>query len=211
MAFLGLGKKKKKQLPPLGMPPKSLSQKLPDLPPLPELPPLPSIPPDAHELKPSMEIGQHSPEPIKEKPIEPMKKEQFGLKMPDLPELPPLPDLPPLPIIEDEKPTIEVPGTKVEVREPRKKRDKKLVPLPVLDKTEYSHPGLKSLFVKGDDYKSIISGINAVKNRIKDAETIFEDLQSLKKEKEKNLTAWQNLLEDIQKKLVYVDKKVFKT
>jgi len=205
MAFLGVGKKKTTHLPPLGLPPAPPPPqediKHVELPKLPDLPPLPNIGPvkeEVQELKPILEIGKGKPikETLKE-PLPELKKEL---------ELPPLPDLPPLPEFEEPE------EIKIEPKvKPGRTKPLALETLPALDKRKYEYPGLKPLFVKGSDYRSIINGVNTIKKRILEAEKIFDDLQNLKKRKEKQRNEWVSLLEDVQRKLVYVEKSIFKT
>jgi len=198
MAFLGIGKRKKTHLPPLDMikvpmPNTSAEElKLPDLPSLPDLPPLPDLNLSTQDLAPSMQLG--SPE----KPLEELELPELkSTELPPMPDLPPLPELPPMP--EDQKPR------KLKLIKKMPKFEK----LPPLDKRKYQFPGIKPLFVESNDYKSILTGINTVKRRIKEAEVIFDNLQILKKDQEKLFKTWQNELEDIQRKLVYVDKTIF--
>jgi len=192
MAFLGIGKKKMKSLPPLGMPPmppaELTKQRFPEMPSFPELPPLPEMPTfedkpkNAQTLKPVMEIGQS---PTKEP--EDMPMDDF----PNMPELPPIPEYEP-----EQENTNATEYTKLEEMPPFEE-----------EKKEYSR--IKPLFIKSTDYKAILSGINTVKNRIRETERIMEEIDNIKKEKAKQFEEWRNLLEDIQRKLVYVDKQVF--
>lgn len=209
MAFLGIGKKKRNELPPLSMPPPPpdfskqavpSDQYLFDMPKFedfPPLPPLPDLPESQNESK--------VPKMKEDKPMfQPSKP--LGLQLPPLPKLPPLPEF-----NEDElfKETVDIPLPPLPKESWRVDSKKSFEPLPALDKRNMKYPGLKPLFVKSNDYNAIVAGINTINNRMKEAESMLEDIESLRKEKEKYLQEWRSLLEDTQRKLVYVDKMLF--
>jgi hypothetical protein len=65
------------------------------------------------------------------------------------------------------------------------------------------------LFVKVSDYKAILDCTNVIKSSIKEAENIILRLNELKNEQDKAFEVWRNQLEDVQRKLTYIDKSVF--
>lgn len=65
-------------------------------------------------------------------------------------------------------------------------------------------PG-KPLFVSMQDYREIDNGINTTKNALEQAETIISHLNDLKNAQEKIFEDWKNQLEDVERKLSYVD------
>jgi hypothetical protein len=67
----------------------------------------------------------------------------------------------------------------------------------------------KPLFVKADDYKSILGAMSVIKVKIEDSEKILNDLNELKNLKDKSFEKWRTELEDIQRKLLYVDKTLY--
>jgi hypothetical protein len=67
----------------------------------------------------------------------------------------------------------------------------------------------KPLYVKADDYKSIIGALTVIKTKIEDSERILTDLNELKNTKDKSFEKWRSELEDIQRKLLYIDKTLY--
>src|SRR3989344_3503619 len=64
------------------------------------------------------------------------------------------------------------------------------------------------LYIKGEDYREILTGVNRVKNLVGEAEGVLSTLQTLQKTKETDLEKYRQELEDIQRKIVYIDKKI---
>ena len=67
----------------------------------------------------------------------------------------------------------------------------------------------KPIFVEVNDYKQILDYINEIKNNIKKSDNILTTLQDIKSAKEKEFEKWHNVLEDIQRKLIYIDNTLF--
>ena len=67
------------------------------------------------------------------------------------------------------------------------------------------------LFVNMDGYKEILGDIDNMKNELKDAEELIGRLNDIKNAKDKEFEKWRSELEDIQRKLLYVDKVIFET
>jgi hypothetical protein len=67
----------------------------------------------------------------------------------------------------------------------------------------------KPLFVKADDYKSILGALTVIRSKIGDSEKILADLNELKNVKDKSFEKWRTELEDIQRKLLYIDKTLY--
>ena len=176
---------------------------LPPLPPLdnsplPDLPPLPEFPDKSADQEFHQTI------------------EMPGLSQDALKDLPPLPDLPDLELPPEQ---VQLPSQKW-VEEPFPKMGqsqsrKSSIP-PAFSEDQEPLPRKKigllptqPLFVKGDDYRSLLSGISSIKARVNEAEQILGNLQQIEENKEKTMQKWRNELEDIQRSLVYVDKALF--
>ena len=67
----------------------------------------------------------------------------------------------------------------------------------------------KPFFVKVDDYRSILEGTTLIKNNLKEADEIISRLNELKNEGDREFEKWREKLEDVQRKLIYVDKVIF--
>ena len=60
-------------------------------------------------------------------------------------------------------------------------------------------------FIAVDDYKQIIQDTNNIRARILSAENFVKQLHNLKNEEERSLEKWRTNLEDMEKKLAYID------
>lgn len=67
----------------------------------------------------------------------------------------------------------------------------------------------KEVFLKVDQYKNAIEDIVVAKQRINESERIVERLNEIKNMKDKEFEKWRNLMEDIERKFVYIDKTFF--
>ncbi len=61
------------------------------------------------------------------------------------------------------------------------------------------------VFVKVERYKRAVSVIGRVKNRLDDAKAVIKRLNELKSQEERELREWQAELENIEKKLAYIE------
>ncbi len=69
---------------------------------------------------------------------------------------------------------------------------------------------LKQLFVSIDDYQAIMQGIMEAKRTIAESEQLGEELTKLKDKEDKVFEDWRGQIEDIEKKLSYVDQVISK-
>ncbi len=65
------------------------------------------------------------------------------------------------------------------------------------------------IFVKVQDYRGFIEGQERIKNNLKEADNILTRLNEIKNEEDKAFENWRLGLEDINKKVSFVDKKIF--
>jgi len=65
------------------------------------------------------------------------------------------------------------------------------------------------IFIKKERYKNVIGGINIIKNKISDCDRIVESLEQIKNSKDKEFAKWSSNLEDMQRKLMVVEKSLF--
>ncbi len=86
----------------------------------------------------------------------------------------------------------------------------------VFDKTiskqevETVRPTLRPTFVAVDDYKKIINDTNMIRGKLMEAENFVRRLGDIKNEEERAFEKWRTQLEDVEKKLNYVDQLIAK-
>jgi len=68
----------------------------------------------------------------------------------------------------------------------------------------------KPAFVAVEDYKRIINDTNTIRSKLMDAENFVRRLGDLKNEEERSFERWRTLLEDVEKKMNYVDQLIAK-
>lgn len=153
---------------------------------------------------------------IKELPLPPVPTEDSGLPagFGDVREIHPgkkeLPTLPPLP---------EFPPFKTEPKEPEEMFPKPFVPElePSLPELEVPMPREKEVkpvppkltpkaFVAADDYKEIVASSNVIREKLMAADNHLKKLESLKTEEEHLFNKWRSYLEQVEKKMSFVDK-----
>ena len=67
----------------------------------------------------------------------------------------------------------------------------------------------KPLFVLIDNYRGVLEELSETKNLLKNSEDILFRMNGLKNEMDKKYGLWNSQLEDVQRKLVFVDKTLF--
>ncbi len=68
----------------------------------------------------------------------------------------------------------------------------------------------KPIFVGIENYKYMIDEVGLMKNTLKEAEDTIVRVSEFKEDEDKSFDSWQSQIEDIQKKLIYADKTLFK-
>lgn len=68
----------------------------------------------------------------------------------------------------------------------------------------------KPAFVAVEDYKRIINDTNTIRSKLMAAENFVRRLGDLKNEEERSFERWRTLLEDVEKKMNYVDQLIAK-
>ena len=150
-----------------------------DIPPPPADLELPELPPLPEEEPIPEEKEEFKPEPKKVPKLKPIKEEPIPLK--------PIPTLP----IHEVKPKEEIKKPEAIVKEKR-------------------FPSIgKEMFVKADQYKEILEGVDTIKRKVRESEKILDRLNEIKNIKDKEFEKWRSLLEDIERKSIYIDKNLF--
>lgn len=164
-----------------------------EIPPPPEVPPAPKpkemaaekieIPDTFHEIKFPKEEGEvHEMEEFRptDAPVEAETEELFKpVAEVAKPDIPEMPELPEIP----------------EVSEERERLPEKAVQGPI--------------FVKSRDYQDILGKITNIKESVQHTEDIFTRMNEIKNEKDKIFSQWKESLEDVQRKLIYMEKVLY--
>jgi hypothetical protein len=155
---------------------------------------------DIEHIRPEMKRISMPPEakipPLPEKPLpafpepqmKPLPKFDFEEKPKNLPEFPEIKEMPPEERFYEEESVYEV-GKEVEELKER---------APV-----------KPVFVDVEHFKDILDDLNSTKLDLKEGMEIMQKLEEIKLEKDKNFDKWKSQLEDIQRKLIFIDKTLF--
>jgi hypothetical protein len=65
------------------------------------------------------------------------------------------------------------------------------------------------VFVKIEDYKDVIDIMELVKNKISEANSLLEKIKELKAQEDAELELWNANLEDVERKIAYIDRTLF--
>lgn len=71
-----------------------------------------------------------------------------------------------------------------------------------------SHEGMP-VYVKVDEYKEVLDLVNVLKEKLNDARGLLDHLNELKNEEDAELESWKLSIEDIEKKLHFIDTTLF--
>lgn len=69
----------------------------------------------------------------------------------------------------------------------------------------------KAMFVKVNEYEDIKDMINLIRSKIDESKKILASLDQLKKQEETELTAWRGELEEVERKISYINKTLFES
>jgi len=165
-----------------------LSIPLPEEPPLEEIPEptqleFPEIPEVPEEQLPDISLE----EPISlPEPVLPQFEQPFSTQKSKPLDVPPLPPKPiPKPVIPQPTPMQE--------------------PAPMVRREQISQ-----LFVSIDDYQVIMQGLNASKKTLQTSQNLVEELNRIKNKEDKIFEDWKVQIEDIERKLSFIDQAIAK-
>jgi hypothetical protein len=65
------------------------------------------------------------------------------------------------------------------------------------------------VFVKIDEYKEVLDVLDVIKGKIETARKTLIEINKLKDEEDRELTAWVKNVDDIQARILSIDKTVF--
>ena len=65
------------------------------------------------------------------------------------------------------------------------------------------------VFVRIEEYKDVVDVMNLIKNKIKDAKNVLGKINELKNEEDAELELWKSSLDEVERKVGFVDKALF--
>ena len=65
------------------------------------------------------------------------------------------------------------------------------------------------VYVRIDEYKDVLDVMNMIRNKIEDAKETLAKINELKNEEDAELELWHTGLEEVERKIVFVDKTLF--
>ncbi|HDM43615.1 MAG TPA: hypothetical protein ENG02_00270 [Candidatus Woesearchaeota archaeon] len=66
------------------------------------------------------------------------------------------------------------------------------------------------IYVKVDEYKDVLDLLNMIKNKLAEAKELLSRINELKNEEDAELELWHSGIEEIEKKIEFVDKALFR-
>ena len=65
------------------------------------------------------------------------------------------------------------------------------------------------VYVKIEDYKDVLEILHLIKNKINEAKRVLERIYQIKNEEDTELDVWNSELEEVERKVDFVDKSLF--
>lgn len=72
------------------------------------------------------------------------------------------------------------------------------------------HPNVKTIYVRVDNFKATLGNINILRGDLRKSEEVLNKLENIKNSKDKSFDKMRASLDDLQKKLIFIDKTLFK-
>lgn len=67
----------------------------------------------------------------------------------------------------------------------------------------------RPIFVKIDEYEDVLEALSSAKAKIDEAKHVLNNIIDLKEEEDSEIDAWKVGIEDVEKKIDFVDKALF--
>ncbi len=67
----------------------------------------------------------------------------------------------------------------------------------------------KNVFIKIEEYNDILDLIALINGKVKEARVILGKINELKNQEDNELSAWKNSLDEVERKLKYIDQSLF--
>ena len=78
------------------------------------------------------------------------------------------------------------------------------------EKRQLERPARKEVYVRVDKFKAVLDGISMIKSSVRKSDESLIRLESIKNSKDRAFDRVKSSLEDLQKKLIFIDKTLFK-
>ena len=159
--------------------------------------------PELEEKMPELEQDDSMPElpsfpEIEEGPMQPIAPIRVPEQMPSMPEQMP----------EAEEKEIAQEETKIEPSETYPRTGRRLFEH---EKRLFrERPKAKTIYIKVENFKAMLGSINMVRGDLRSSEEALMKLENIKSSKDKSFDKIKSSLDDLQKKLIFVDKTLFK-
>ncbi len=192
----------------------------------PELPELPEMPGNGKDEFPELEESLPELEPIKQKPVSEFPKmEEFPELGPDagIPKVEeyrkPMLSTQPKPLFAqrpvEQKPRSDFPNAPGMISQ---KPEPEITPYQKFEKTAMSqqrdvlrHKETKGpVYIRVEKFREILGGMSTIRNNVKIAEQSITRLNEIDENRDKVFERWHDTMMDMQKKLIFVDKELFK-
>jgi hypothetical protein len=166
----------------------------------PEFPTMPDIPPPPGKL-PSFEEGLE-----KEKSLPPIK-ERIRKEVPP----PPMEDIPPPPPSAKMRPKPAPPPRPVHAEAPPQMPSFEAVEEEISseERAEMGAHAHGPIFVRADNYKYVLDELSVARNIAKESSDIFTRIADMGSVSEQHYERWRLCLEDVERKMLFVDKSLF--
>ncbi len=69
----------------------------------------------------------------------------------------------------------------------------------------------KPMFVKVNEYEDIKDMINLIRSKIEESKKVLATIEQLKKQEEAELAAWRGEVEEVERKVGYINKTLFES
>lgn len=86
---------------------------------------------------------------------------------------------------------------------------KRAIETPSFEQTKPLLKEEKAIFVQIENYKAALSTLDSIKEKIKTAEIILNELNQIKQKEDAEHSEWQNNINEIKRKLSLVDQNLF--
>ena len=226
MGFLKFLKRgKRESLDELDLPPappllEGFEENLPELPELPDFDEKISAPEHGMEGEMKFDFPENVPD---------LGKEDFpGMNFPDenieggkqLPEFPDFPEfeeklpVPPVRAPMPQAPRPAIPAAPEPQQEPEEEKQGFAPEFPRMGRRLFAHEKRKeipkTIYVRVDNFKATLGSINLVRSDLRKSEEALMKLENIKNSKDKSFDKVRASLDDLQKKLIFIDKTLFK-
>ncbi len=65
------------------------------------------------------------------------------------------------------------------------------------------------IFIKIDQYKDVLDILHLAKSKIREARVLIEKINELKNAEDTEIKTWQNSLDEVEKRVMFIDKSLF--